>query len=153
MILFHYFWVYFTYLNASHYDILFSFTLFSSLNKCLFLLSTLVLTLYIDVVLSLSTSNVNCLIWRLCGYCGALYNIRLNIWMNALPMLRLLFFEIMPLFSMVNHDSIAIWKHNQQFWAGALCGALVIYLLLAWTNIWTKSRVRGETRPCAIILL
>ena len=30
----HYFWVYFTYLNASHYDILFSFTLFSSLNKC-----------------------------------------------------------------------------------------------------------------------
>ena len=26
--------VYFTYLNASHYDILFSFTLFSSLNKC-----------------------------------------------------------------------------------------------------------------------
>ena len=34
VILFHYFWVYFTYLNASHYDILFSFTLFSSLNKC-----------------------------------------------------------------------------------------------------------------------
>ena len=27
-------YLYFTYLNASHYDILFSFTLFSSLNKC-----------------------------------------------------------------------------------------------------------------------
>ena len=65
MILFHYFWVYFTYLNASHYDILFSFTLFSSLNKCfIFLLSTLVLTLYIDVVLSLSIS-VNKLYWFL----------------------------------------------------------------------------------------
>ena len=42
VILFHYFWVYFTYLNASHYDILFSFTLFSSLNKC-FIIVCLVL--------------------------------------------------------------------------------------------------------------
>ena len=56
--LFHCFWLcFFIYHNASKYDnTLFSFTVFSCLKLLYFLHSTLLLSLYIDVVLTLSNS-------------------------------------------------------------------------------------------------
>ena len=67
VILFHYFWVYFTYLNApTLWYFVFLYLIFLSQQVLYFLLSTLVLTLYIDVVLSFSITSycvISCVYW------------------------------------------------------------------------------------------
>ena len=78
---------------------------------------------------------------------------------SATILSRMLMHWIQQFHIILNHDDTMTWKHFPHHWPfrrgiyqslvvsltkGLWCEALVLSLLLAWTNFWTNSHVNGD---------